>query len=547
MVIPSSRVRQLVGRRALRAAPFALLAALAACAVVGTVEKPASGGVFREGVVGQPLSLNPLLDPLDPIVRDVSRLLFAGLVRVTDGGEIQGDLAERWVTEDDGRTYVFYLRAGALWHDSRPVTSADIASTIGILQAPDYPGPRELASLWRRVRVEASDARTVRFRLDEPYASFIEACSVPILPAHQFRPEEAGDLRENPSSYQPVGAGPFKLLDATPQGLRLGRHSGYPGAQPYVQEVQFHYFADVPTAAAALKENLVDGFAGGPAGMFPASGQGNQIISWPTPLLGNQIILLMNHRNPLLADGRIRLAMASAIDRPRLIAEVAGSDATPAYGPVPSYSWAYTPLVERAPDLGGGRNLLDGAGWLGSPLRSQGARPLRLQLLVPMDDRLVGFAEGVRSQLQLIGVQIDLQPTELRDLYRERLSARRFDLALLNIGLGAVDPDPYQLWDSSQAVQGFNFVSYHRDEADALLRVARTDGDPGRRRAALEAFQQLWANDVPSIVLASPTLTYAVWDHIHGVRLGVVPEPGARLQHLAEWYVNTERGLALFG
>jgi hypothetical protein len=32
---------------------------------------------------------------------------------------------------------------------------------------------------------------------------------------------------------------------------------------------------------------------------------------------------------------------------------------------------------------------------------------------------------------------------------------------------------------------------------------------------------------------------------IRGVRLGVVPEPGARFQHVDEWFVNTQRAPAL--
>jgi peptide/nickel transport system substrate-binding protein len=534
-------------RTLVRTAPVLLAAVLAACAVVGTVERPVAGGRYREAVVGQPLSLNPLLDPLDPIVRDVSRLLFAGLVRVSDGGEIQGDLAERWTTDETGTTYTFSLRGGSLWHDGRPVTAADVVSTVGIVQAPDYPGPRELSNLWRHVTVEALDPRTVRMRLEAPYASFIEACTLPLLPAHQFQPAGAGALRDNPSSYQPVGAGPFKLLEMNPAGMTLARHSGYTPAPPYLQELELAFFPDREAAASALMSGTVDGFAGASSIAGPPSrSAGAAINASQMPLLGRQIILFMNHRNPVVADGRVRLAMAAALDRGS-IAAGAGGSVVPVYGPIPAYSWAYAPLVESEPDPGGARSLLDGAGWQGGSTRAQGARTLRLQMLVPVDPQLIGIAEAVQAQLKAVGIQVDLQPTETLDLYRERLSSRMFDLALLNVGLGTLDPDPFAFWDSSQAADGFNIASYQRPEADNLLRLARIDGDPSRRREALSRFQQLWVADVPSIVLASPVMTYTVSNDLHGVRLGVIPEPGARFQHISEWYVKTERVPALFG
>jgi ABC-type transport system substrate-binding protein len=229
----------------------------------------------------------------------------------------------------------------------------------------------------------------------------------------------------------------------------------------------------------------------------------------------------------------------------------------PAFGPIPAYSWAYSKRVEAVADPAVARALLEDAGWgfgveaarlnEGSAVRLQGARPLRLPLLVPADGRLIGLAEGLQMQLLAVGIQIELQPMDELDLFRERLRLRKFDLALLDIQLGTVDADPYPLWHSGGAAEGFNFASYRNEEADRFLWAARLEGDPTPRRAALEGFQGLWATDVPSIVLANPLMTYAVEDRIRGVRLGVVPHPSARFQHLADWYVRTQRMPALLG
>jgi peptide/nickel transport system substrate-binding protein len=415
----------------------------------------------------------------------------------------------------------------------------DVASTIGIVQSSAYPGPAEVSALWRDVRVEVVDPATVRFRLPRPYSSFIEACALPILPAHRLGPQDAGALRQNDASYEDLGAGPFKILEHTPDVLRLGRHEAYAGQKPFLEEVDFLLFPDPGTALSAFLDRRVDGLAQSDKTGLPASDEA--LTALEVPLLGQQIVLFLNQRNPILAERRVRAAIALGLDRSRLLGQLAPGTAVAAFGPIPAYSWAYAPLVEITPNPSAAAQFLDSAGFTGVAPRNQGGRPLQLQLLAPMDRRLVALSEDIRAQLEGLGFRIELQPTDELDLYRERINPRRFDMALLSVGLGSVDPDPYPLWDSQEAQTGFNLASYRRPEADRFLEAARLDGDPARRQLNLESFQRLWIEDVPSVVLASPAITYAVWNRVQGVRLGTVPEAGARFQHIAEWYMRTER------
>ena len=521
--------------------------AFVACEVVGSVQRPAAGGVYREGVVGQPISLNPLLDPLDPVTGDIARLVFAGLVRITDAGAVEPDLADRWTTSEDGRSYLFHLRDGATWQDGSPVTVDDVLTTVAIVQSPDYQGPSELGALWRRVRAESLSPSTLRFELDEPYSSFIEASSLPLLPGHVFSPGQAGSLRDHPGSYAPVGAGPFRVQEVTPQGVRLLRHSGYQGPRPYFDEIDLVFFADVPSAALALRSGEVDGLAGLRPDQAASIAGGGGYLAQSVPILAQQVVLVLNQRNVILADHAVRQAISAGIDRGEAIARALPGEAVPAYGPVPTYSWAYAPFVAVDPRPADARAWLDRAGWRGPGPRFQGLRPLRLELAVPLDARMVSLAQEIQTQLQTFGVQVDLAPTDELDLYRERLVPRTFEMALIGVALGSVDPDPYALWHSSRARTGLNFASYSSPEADRLIEKARLDGDPERRRGALAAFQQLWLDDVPSVVVANPVMTYVVADRIRGVRVGVVPDPRARLQHVAEWYVQTQKAPALFG
>ena len=100
------------------------------------VVQPASGGEYSEALIGSLGRLNPLLDYYNPVDYDVNRLLYSSLVRFNDRGLPQKDLADDWAISQDGKVFTFSIRRNAIWHDGEPVTSEDVAFTIGLTDRP---------------------------------------------------------------------------------------------------------------------------------------------------------------------------------------------------------------------------------------------------------------------------------------------------------------------------------------------------------------------------------------------------------------------------
>jgi peptide/nickel transport system substrate-binding protein len=73
--------------------------------------------------------VNPLLAASD-IDRDLTELVYAGLMTRDERGTLIPELAESYTLSDDGTTYTFTLRRGLTFHDGAPLTSADIVFTI---------------------------------------------------------------------------------------------------------------------------------------------------------------------------------------------------------------------------------------------------------------------------------------------------------------------------------------------------------------------------------------------------------------------------------
>ena len=85
-----------------------------------TILVPATGGTYSEGVVGKPRFINPIFATSD-VDRDLSELVFSGLLKYNEKGEIVLDLAKEYETEE-GSSFTFKLKE-AFWHDGQPVTA----------------------------------------------------------------------------------------------------------------------------------------------------------------------------------------------------------------------------------------------------------------------------------------------------------------------------------------------------------------------------------------------------------------------------------------
>ena len=146
------------------------------------------------------------LDPrygTDGVSQRIDRLIFNGLVKRDPQMNLQGDLAEKWENPDP-LTYIFHLKPGIRFHDSRMLTSRDVKSTIEFMMNPANKSAKRGAFTMIQ-SIETPDPATVIFHLEEPYASFLwnlEKSAVGIVPA------------DAPIDFQqhPIGTGPLKFV-----------------------------------------------------------------------------------------------------------------------------------------------------------------------------------------------------------------------------------------------------------------------------------------------------------------------------------------------
>ncbi len=200
------------------AAVIALPRAAAVPTVPAFTEQPTGSAaapvVYREGVVGHPVSITPVT-ARSRSERTLVGLIFSGLVKLGQNSTLEPDLAASWQTDNSGQVWTVKIRPDAVWQDGQPVTSDDVVYTISALKDPAAGG--SLAAAWADVTVAALDASTVQFTLDAPVSGFLAALTQPLLPSHLLADVPMADLATSAFATSPVGSGPYALaqLDAT--------------------------------------------------------------------------------------------------------------------------------------------------------------------------------------------------------------------------------------------------------------------------------------------------------------------------------------------
>jgi len=230
-----------------------------------TIKIPAIGGKITEGVVGQPRFLNPIYGEVNDVDRAINNLVFSGLMTYDKSGKIITDLAKTYQISEDGKTYDFILKDNIFWHDGQKLTADDIIFTIKTIQNSDYKSP--LRVNWIDIDVQKNSEKSITFKLKNPYNSFLENCTVKIIPEHIW----ANILPENftLSAYnlKPIGSGPYKFssieqLDTgTIEKINLLSNHKYYNQIAYISEFSFYFFENKESLIKSAKQNLINSFS----------------------------------------------------------------------------------------------------------------------------------------------------------------------------------------------------------------------------------------------------------------------------------------------
>lgn len=504
-------------------------------------EMPIPGGKYREGIVGQPMFINPVIVAND-VDRDIVSLIFSSIT----------DLAESIKSDEEGKVWTIRLKENVLWHDGEPLTSDDVIFTIDAIQDPDANSP--LFKTWQGVVAERVSVQELRLLIRTPYAFFDNNLrELFIIPKHIFADVPPANFKLSDYNLQPIGSGPFrfekfeKRRDGFITDFILERNETYFGEKPLIETMILKFYADEERLINAMNNRQIDGFGGIDARNLSKIKIRHELREIPMP--SYYAVFFNANVNPVLKDKNVRLALRHATDKGALLLNILDGHGEVANGPLPSYMEGYDSNIypEDEFSLEKANEILEADGWLMSEdgIRTKEINKTSMKLdfviVVPQIDFLIKTAEGLRGDWSKIGVRANLVVLEPRAIASERIRTRDYEMLIFGNILNGV-PDLFSFWHSSERYYpGLNLSLYENKTADALLESIRLNGDPEKRRGDLVSVQSLIYNDIPAIFLYSPNYLYVSVPALEGFDASSITTPSHRFEQVEQWYLKSVR------
>jgi ABC-type transport system substrate-binding protein len=326
--------------------------------------KIAQGGTHIEGVIGSPRYINPIYAQADDVDRDLTELIYSGLMKHNKEGEIIADLAESYKIIEEGKIFEFHLKENLFWSDKNPLTVDDIIFTIKSIQNPSLKSP--IRASWFGVKTEKISDLVVRFELRNPSAVFLENCTLKILPKHIWENISEKNFYLSAYNLRPIGSGPYKIKEINQdkegniKSLELTLNPYYYKNSPHIPKIIFSFFDN--------KQDLISAFNSGQIkGLSVNSSEKKELLknndfSEYQPLLPRYFAVFFNSK----ISKEIKQALNYGTDKEEIISQVLLGQGTRIDSPImpDAYQWLESPLKIYEFDLEKAKQILDKEGFL---------------------------------------------------------------------------------------------------------------------------------------------------------------------------------------
>jgi len=461
-------------------------------------QAPSNASVVTIAEIFDPPGLDPTVNSVD-LVSTITENVFETLYAFDKDWQPAPLLASGPARiSDDGKTVTIPLRQGVPFHDGTTMTAADVVAS---LQRWEHLSSRGQLAADATQSIAATAPDQVTITLKRPFPSLLpllafNSATAIILPKAKAEAAMNGPLT---NIADMIGTGPYRIAERKPdQYIRLIRFdryvpspdpaSGYAGAHKAgSEELRFVPVPNPNTRVDGLiagQYDIADGLSTDSYARITQTPSLEPVITKP----GGWMLMVMNTKQGLTADPKIRQAVQAALDHNAIMAAALGSDRFfsvngslyPDWSPYHSDA-GLAAFNRHDPALA--KRLLTEAGYKGEPFRI---------LTSQQYDFIYKAALVAMQNLQDAGFTVDLQLMDWATVMQ-----RRFDP---------------KIWES--------FVTFHGFTPDPTLITILSPGYPGwwdtpAKREALAAFNgatddkarvQDWARLQELLLQEAPTV-----------------------------------------
>ncbi len=435
-------------------------------------------------------------------------------------------LATSWEISEDKMNYTIHLRPGVFWHDftdpttgerfeNVEVTAEDFKFYMDIIKNPGIECEPARGSYEDLDRIEVIDKYTFKVYWKKRYFRS-EGLTLGLnpLPRHFYRFEKAEEFNENHKRNRMlVGCGAW-VFESWEKGKEIvfRRNENYYAPKPYLKKIRIRIITEPLARFQALRSGDIDYLERITPEQwinqtddeeFKQKLRKHRYPRWAYYYIGYNI------RKELFADTRVRVAMTHLVDREKILKDVyfgLGRTVTNNFFIDGAY---YDESIKPYPfDVEKAKDLLAEAGWEDTDddgVLDKDGKPFEFTFLIRSGSAISSkIASIVKEDFAKAGVIANISSLEW-SVFLERIEEWNFDVVNLGWGM-AWDPDPYQLWHSSQAdlKKSSNHIGFKSEEVDQIIMEAREEFDLQKRIKLYHRLARILHEEQPYTFLTTP-------------------------------------------
>ena len=451
---------------------------------------------------------------------DVTEQIYDGLVNFERGGtKVVPALAERWTVSKDGLEYVFHLRKGVKWQNTKyfqPTRDFNADDVLFMIErqwkednpyfkvtSPNHSYFNDMGMPKLLKAVEKVDAYTVKFTLNKAEAPFLADLAMQWAGIQSKEYADAMLKAGTPEKIdqEPVGTGPFALVQYQKDAIvRFKAHPAYWAGKAKIDDLIFSITPDASVRWAKVQkaECHVMPYPN-PADLDSIRKDAQVQVLEQAGL--NVGYLAYNTTKKPFDDVRVRKAINMAIDKAAIISAVYLGTAVAAVNPIPPSMWAYNKAIkDDAFNPAEAKKLLAAAGYPNGFITDLWAMPVQR----PYNPNAKRIAELMQADLAKIGVTAEIKSFEWGE-YRKRMQAGEHQMGMLGWTGDNGDPDNFLdtlLGCDAAKTNGSNVAKFCYPPYEEVVSKAKVVTSIAERTKLYEQAQRIFKEQAPWFTIA---------------------------------------------
>lgn len=464
---------------------LSMLLALTSLVPVSRVAHAQDKDTFTYAISGDPFTTNPIIAQ-DRWGLTFTNMVFSPLMRLNSDGTTKYELAESMEVAEDGLSINVKLKDGLKWSDGEPVKADDVVFTYGIKSDKKNGAVAALTVGDDVIKVEKVDDLNVKFILPAVSAAALNKITFEtyIIPEHIYK--DVKDFSENTLEVQPVGSGPYKLVEyKNGEYLKFEANENYYGGKANIKNIVFRIIPEADAVKVALQTGEVDASMVGVSAVEELKAAGLDVYTYSEDGIG---YVGFNLSSDAFQSKEVRQAVMYAINREEMNTAMFQKPEfyQNVYSVLPTNNPFYNSDIEPYNfDQAKAKELIEKAG----------VKDVKLNIAYdPTNKAAEMMATLMKERLAEVGIELELIGAEQSTIINEQLDpeSKKYNMFINGYVFG-VEPDSYSAMFGSEGA--FNIFHIKNETLDKLFEDGQKELDETKRKEIYAELQKVIADE----------------------------------------------------